>query len=298
MAKFMNVISSENNFSRYYIMGIYKTLQEAADHLEPDTITFKEEHPEVCENENLAQYATVGKPIGVAGDILSRSEMVGFDRNKNAVYRMPTDTGFLLIRGIEYGTLLVQEWDDYDLIEPILWTCMTHENFAVRYLHPSFQFIIHSHRVYGEEKLKKPDVLKGIPQAFSVSFIKKASCACFIAGDDLWIKHRDFFSSIFRPPLGDEGHGQAYYLNKYFNAKGRKKFIYDDNFASIVLRSEAWLYLKNMKQLANIKSRCIVANHIWDCMRKELNIDPDIPSEWQAFFEEVAIRSAEQFRSP
>ena len=88
-----------------------------------------------------------------------------------------------------------------------------------------------SYRFYGQPKLAKPVELKGVKQSFSADWIpNKCKCQCVVKGDDLWIKHRDFFSESFRPPVEDMGAPLGYILEKYFPDLKRhtKDFIYAD----------------------------------------------------------------------
>ena len=61
---------------------------------------------------------------------------------------------------------------------------------------PKCRVVVVSRRVYGQPKLKKPSELSGVSSAFSVDFIAgKCRCQCFIHGDDVYVKHRDFGST-------------------------------------------------------------------------------------------------------
>lgn len=125
---------------------------------------------------------------------------------------------------------------------------------------PNLEYIIYSHRYYGESKLSKPKELKGIKSIESAVFIsKKCNSQIFINWDDIYIKHTDHFSGLWQPPKEERiDKEQSYYLNKYFNTNRKEKFIYAYNYADIVLRNEAWILLRNSIQL--IKS---TTNHIY-----------------------------------
>lgn len=108
-------------------------------------------------------------------------------------------------------------------------------------------FRVYSMRFYGQPKLAKPKELRGIKQAFSVDYIpRKCRCQVFVKGDDIWVKHRDYFSSLMTIPAGDLGTPLAYRAKKYLNKDISSKFIYDDSWGSIVLRNEAWLVIENL----------------------------------------------------
>lgn len=90
------------------------------------------------------------------------------------------------------------------------------------------------HRLYGQPKLNKPKHLKGIKQSGSIKF-SKASCPAYITKDGVYIKHRDFFSQSISIPDA---------LTANMIDKKKNKFIYNDNFGSVVLRNEAYLLVR------------------------------------------------------
>ena len=100
---------------------------------------------------------------------------------------------------------------------------------------------------YGEPRLRKPKELKGVKQAFSVDYIpNKCKCGVFLNGNDVWVKHRDYFSDIMELPAEELGQPLGYLANKYCGAEKSDKFIYPDAWGSIVLRNEAWVHLKDV----------------------------------------------------
>ena len=109
------------------------------------------------------------------------------------------------------------------------------------------KFIVYSTRLYGQPKLSKPKELKGIKQSFSVDYIpKKCKCQVFIKDDDVWVKHRDYFSSPMRVAFEDIGMPLSYKVKKYLGQKKAEKFAYPDSWGDIILRNEAWLAIKNL----------------------------------------------------
>lgn len=89
------------------------------------------------------------------------------------------------------------------------------------------EYIVYSHRYYGQPKLSKPKELKGIKQLCIADFIpNKCKTPIFVKDNDIWIKHSDYFSSEWRPPEGENtGMPISYYMKKYFN-KERKENLY------------------------------------------------------------------------
>lgn len=109
---------------------------------------------------------------------------------------------------------------------------------------PRLKFNIYSHRFYGEPKLSKPKELKGISQTASVEYIaNKCRCQVFINGDDVWIKHNDYFSEVIPPEVHEIGMPLNYFAKKYMGKKRANKFIYEDAWGSIIARNQAWIIL-------------------------------------------------------
>ena len=155
-----------------------------------------------------------------------------------------------------------------------------------------------SYRFYGQPKLAKPAELKGVKQSFSADYIpKKCSCPCFVAGNDLWIKHRDFFSAQHIPSdIKDNGTPLTYRAKKYFDMDldGKEKFIYNDCWGGIVLRNEAWIVFRNIKQ-ALIRNENDLSQTLVEmfsktdfCKKHSIDYLDLINSDWQRFFEETA----------
>lgn len=108
-------------------------------------------------------------------------------------------------------------------------------------------FCVHSIRTYGQPKLKKPKELEGVALVFSVDYVpRKCRCQIFIHDDDVWVKHRDYFSSCFKMPMEDLGMPLEALLIKHFNVHKSKKRVYSDAWGSVVLRQEAWLHIKGL----------------------------------------------------
>lgn len=136
-------------------------------------------------------------------------------------------------------------------------------------------FSIHSARVYGQPKLTKPKELKGVKQILSVDYIpRKCRCPVFIKDDDVWVKHNDYFSQVMRTATDDIGTPMVYRAKKYLRQERKKKFIYDDNWASIVLRNEAWLRIENLhKQIKEGKFQLDIVRDIREQQEKAHGFD-------------------------
>lgn len=115
------------------------------------------------------------------------------------------------------------------------------------------RYKIHSFRRYGEPKLKKPKILSGIQQAFSVDYIPgKCRCQVFIHKEDVWIKHRDYFSEVYKPTMEELGRPLNYFVEKHLCKNGPQRFIYDDAWGAVVLRNEAWIVIEGL--LAEVRT--------------------------------------------
>ena len=171
-------------------------------------------------------------------------------------------------------------------------------------------FTVHSSRKHGEPKLSKPEQLQGIQQTFSEEYLpKKCTFPVFILEDkdQIWIKARDWFSPMFVPPdLNDIGKSQRHILEKYFpNQKlpRGKGFVYSDNYASVVLRCEAWICFDgvfkdadryNQRPLfsSNIPTQIWILQKMLESIEKKLGF-PEFEltcSNLERFFERVINR--------
>lgn len=74
-------------------------------------------------------------------------------------------------------------------------------------------------------KLTKPKELKGVNSIGSVKWCK-ASCAVFVVGDDIYIRHNDYFSPIWTPPDPEYRFAPlGVVIQHYFGKEKVKKFI-------------------------------------------------------------------------
>lgn len=152
-----------------------------------------------------------------------------------------------------YVSFWVDENEDYlnrlQFIEQgeVFWITTTPEKFYDRHVsgNRDLRFNVYSFREYGEPKLKKPVELRGVKQLLSVPY-QKCRCQVFVHEDDVWIKHRDYFSPSMETAPEDSGAPLSYLADKYLDETKKKKFIYDDGWGSIVLRQEAWLKIDNL----------------------------------------------------
>lgn len=132
----------------------------------------------------------------------------------------------------------------------------------------TLKFKIHSFRKLGEPKLKKPKELQGIKQIFSLEYIpKKCRCQIFVKNNDVWVKHRDYFSCEGEPEPHEIGMPLNYFAEKYMGKNRPRKFIYEDAWGSVVLRNEAWITIKDL--LTDIKSNTFQLDIIREIRRQQ-----------------------------
>lgn len=157
---------------------------------------------------------------------------------------------------------------------PFGWTFAKPKEFLELYKKENeLQFTHHQIRFYGQPKLKKPKELKGIKQAFSVDYIpKKCKCQIFIKDSDVWIKHKDYFSSSMITPIKDAGTPLSYRCKKYLSKIKNESFVYPDTWGVIVLRNEAWICIKNLFHRIKLNEfEPVLVNQILRQQEKECN---------------------------
>ena len=107
------------------------------------------------------------------------------------------------------------------------------------------KFYVKGFRRFGQPKLKKPKELHRIKPAFSVMYNPKCACQVFIKGNDVWVKHRDYFSPSMCEPE-DYGKSLNQLCEKYMGRERPKKFIYEDAWGDVIARNEAWIKLEGL----------------------------------------------------
>lgn len=191
------------------------------------------------------------------------------DYKGRVMYKIPLSTGYVLVRlyidhdnDTYYDYCEYQQCMDTQLIMPVTFTMSTPKEFCAKYLIEPIKYEILSFRKYSEDKLTKPIELKGIKQAGSIDFIpKKCKCEYFIKGNDVYIKHHDYFSPSYYKQE-DIGTSLEYRCKKYGIGDRKNKFVYPDSWGAIVLRQEAWIKINNV--LSNLLNSNVsaVANSI------------------------------------
>lgn len=178
--------------------------------------------------------------------MISSSEEVGVSYGRK-VYRLKDYDIIFLMRdddSSQYQELLMFR---NGAVGELLWQYEHPKTFYETHVEGrELKLIEKSKRVYGEPKLSKPTALKGVKSNFSIAYNEHCACPVFVLGDDIWLKHRDYFSSSFVPSDGEFGVPLEAIANKYFNIDKKSKFIYPDAWGDIVLRNESWICIQNL----------------------------------------------------
>lgn len=126
----------------------------------------------------------------------------------------------------------------------------------------SIKYVLSVSRVYGQAKMKKPDVLRNVSAAFAVDYIpKKCRCHVFVQGNDVWVQHRDYFSPSM--DVQERGAPLSVLVKTYLDKSISSKFIYTDAWGDIVLRNEAWINIENLKSAVEAVKRPTDLLKIW-----------------------------------
>lgn len=188
------------------------------------------------------------------------------------------------------------------LMQPVTYTMSTPKQIRDKFFRNYLSCEVVSYRLYGQPKLNKPSELKGIKQSFSVDFIpNKCKCQCYVKGNDLWVKHRDFFSKEHRPEPKDIGTPLTFRLEKYFgmDKKYLDKFVYPDSWGSIILRNEAWIVFRNLKQSIKRTSGIPTLAVAESFFKSEFLVNQgvtELNGDWKRFFEKMCVTYADYLK--
>lgn len=211
------------------------------------------------------------------------------------VYKLELPIGTALVRmskdnndGVYYDFCEYQIMEKTDFVYPIGFIWSNPQEFVEKYMSEPLKYELVSYRVFGEPKLTKPKELKGIKQSGSVDYIPdKCKCQYFILGDDVYMKHRDYFSLTYCKPE-DIGTPLNYRLKKYGIEPKKNKFVYDDCWGAIVLRNEAWIKLSNLIPIIRQSSTPrLLGGQISELQRKYHKFTRRLDMDWNRFWEEL-----------
>lgn len=196
-----------------------------------------------------------------------------------------------------YDIVEYQFMSNDSLVHPITFTYSNPAEVYELFFTAPLSCEVVSYRFYGQPKLAKPVELRGIKRSFSVDWIpKRCKCQCIVNGDDLWIKHNDFFSPLHRPSdPNDNGTPLVYRAKKYFdiNLNSKEKFCYSDCWGEVVLRNEAWMVFRNFGQVIRRDRRPPIQNMIKAfsnsglCTKYSIQQYDLSNGDWERFFERI-----------
>lgn len=121
---------------------------------------------------------------------------------------------------------------------------------------------------------------------------QKCKCQIFIKDNDIYIKHRNYFSNELKVDDEDNDKSLCYLSNKYLGKDKAEKFVYDDSWGAIVLRDEAWICLKKIIPLLNMFNAIALARLIVEKLEDYHNSQRyGVDLEWERFFEKVILEA-------
>lgn len=213
-------------------------------------------------------------------------------KSESSFYEIYSNNNFT-VRLLKIGIDKYYAYAEYqlppNLTERVTWTVTDLAGIDRLLSLGDMEYTIVSRRFWGEPKLDKLKELKGIKSIGGVDFIPKHSKPqLFIKGNDLYIKHNDYFSYYWQPPKGERiDMPLSYYANKYFSKKTTEKFCYSDCWGSIVLRNEAWLCIKNAVGWAELKNKYRWCRDVFNLQKKNISIKltGEFEMNWLRFWE-------------
>lgn len=227
----------------------------------------------------------------------SATECRTAERNGSTIYllRFETSVGICMAElsqdnsdGVWYDLCKYQLWKIGVLVVPMLKTLCTPAEFCRDFLVPKAEYAVLC--MGRKSEVKKPEVLKGVMKFASVSFEGMCQCQLFLNGQDLYIKHGDYFSPELHNSE-DFGTPLLYRLDKYGIPHGKKeKFIYADCWGAIILRRVAWIRISNFASLVHHLNNVEVAATVWPMMRSYHHWrNNELNGGWMRFLETVAV---------
>lgn len=160
-----------------------------------------------------------------------------------------------------------------------LWSVISAEEFYEKYIEKqdkTLNVIEYSKRRYGEPKLTKPKILRGIMPVFSIMMIGRKN-QIYIQNNDVWIKANDYFS---------EDISQEEAIERGIKIKIREKLCYKNNYVAVTLRGEGWICIQNLLLFINDKS---IYRRLNEKIHELYNwkYPDDISHEWERIYEEL-----------
>lgn len=195
------------------------------------------------------------------------------ERNGSTVYllRFNTSAGVcfaMLSRdisdGVWYDFCEYQFWKSGALVVPVTKTLSNPAEFCKQFLFPKSEYSV----LCKGGKLSKPEEIRGIQKFASVSFEGLCQCQLFLKGDDLYIKHNDYFSK--QRPTGKID--PITHIEEW-----------------VVCICHAWLRITNFVPLVRLLNSAEIATNVWSMIRDYHHWNEnEYNMEWKRFLESVA----------
>ena len=266
----------------YQIKLYYKTLEECL-----------KENPD-CDIVECDDY----RYLDLLNIVIDNSTKYSKDLKNRDVYKLTTAVGSVFFKILEEDGLVLdciyyQIWSNERFVDPITWSICDVEEFYNKFMNlKPLSFKVHTFRKYGEPRMIKPKELTNIKERFKVDFIpKKCKCNCYVSGNNLWIKHRDFFSEEMKYEDSDFGTPLEYRVSKYLGRYKSSKFIYADSWGGIVLRNEAWIVFENLlDKILLFNNENLLAREMLKVFSKYHKVEETYfcGGDWEHFFEKIA----------
>lgn len=226
---------------------------------------------EIVEHTDLTHIEHINRMLDAA-EICMTAE-----RNGSTVYQLRFNTSAGACLAWLFQDIHDESWYDFcdyqlwrsgSTAAPILKTMSDPATFCKQFLFPRAEYAVLS---YGG-KLQKPVEIKGVRKFASVSFAGLRQCQLFLSGNDLYIKHNDYFSPLV-------GTGE---IDPCTNLEKK-----------VIQICHAWLRITSFVQLVGLLNASEIAYTIWPLIRdyhcwgkEEYNM------EWMRFLEGVAAATA------
>lgn len=166
--------------------------------------------------------------------------------------------------GVWYDLCEYQLWKSGALVVPVTKTLSTPAEFCKQFLFPKSEYAV----LCMGGKLSKPEEIRGVQKFASVSFERICQCQLFLKGNDLYIKHNDYFSET-RPTgkIDPRTHIEE----------------------MVVYICHAWLRITNFVPLVKILNSAEISATVWPMIRNFHHWRADeYNMEWERFLEAVA----------
>lgn len=238
---------------------LYYPTQEKAQESYPDAT--------ITERTDQSHVEYIERMLAAANDCKTA------ERKGSTVYllRFNTSAGICLAMlsrdisdGMWYDLCQYQFWKSGALVAPITKTLSNPAAFCKQFLFPKSEYQV----LCAGGKLPKPEEIRGVRKFASVPFEGICQCQLFLKGDDLYIKHNDYFS---------ETHSTGK-IDPRTNMEERVLYI-----------CHAWLRITNFVPLVKLLNDVEISATVWPMLR-DFHQWPagEYNMEWNRFLEGVA----------